>query len=380
MDMRGIDKQQGVVFSYINPEQRVPLNHPLRRIRGLVDGALTDISVYFDGLYARRGRRSIPPEQLLRALLLQVLYSIRSERQLMEQVEFNVLFRWFVGLNMDDEVWDVTVYTKNRKRMMNGQVSQRLLEAVVERARQENLLSEDHFTVDGTLIQAWAGKASFKAKDPATVKGTGNRGRKLLRDTHESQTDPEARLYSKGGAAIPCFIGHVVSENRHGLVIAACATTASKTAETEAGLEMLKAKAGKAEEEQPEGSTEEGPDGKMPDKTVGADKAYQNQAFVEGVRKLKLVPHVAEYEPNPQWPNWLTEAERQHPGFGISQGKRKLIEKVFGWGKQGRAVKQIKLRGQKQVDWMFRFIMATQNMVRMVKLIPHASPASVSLQ
>src|SRR5207248_120959 len=238
-DMRGNDEQQGAVFSYITPEQRVPQNHPLRRIRTLVDEALKKLSLHFEALYARRGRPSIPPEQLIRALLLQILFSIRSERQLMEQVNFNVLFRWFVGLNLDDEIWDATVFTKNRKRLMQGEVAQHLLEAVVEQARQEQLLSEDHFTVDGTLIQAWANRSSFHAKDAATVKGTGARGRKLLRDTHQSSTDAEARLYSKGGPSRPCYIGHVVTENRNGLVVAACATAASKTAESEAALQML---------------------------------------------------------------------------------------------------------------------------------------------
>ncbi|MBZ5521507.1 MAG: transposase [Acidobacteriia bacterium] len=264
------------------------------------------------------------------------------------------------------------------QRSPSPEYPQRLLEAIVERARKEKLLSEDHFTVDGTLVQAWASPGSFKAKDPATVKGTGARGKKLLRDTHESKTDPEARLYSKGGPSLACYIGHVVTENRNGFVVAACATTASKTAETEAGLKMLEAKVGKAGEKQEEIKTGEEQE-ETPKKTIGADKAYQNQAFVEGVRKLQLVPHVAEYEPNPKWPNWLTEAERQHPGFRISQNKRKPIEKVFGWSKQGRPGKQIKLRGEKRVDWMFRFVMATQNLVRTAKLIPSSASVLVSV-
>ena len=373
-DMRGNDEQQGAVFSYITPEQRVPQNHPLRRILTLVDAALKKLSLHFEALYARRGRPSIPPEQLIRALLLQILFSIRSERQLMEQVNFNVLYRWFVGLNLDDEVWNATVFTKNRERLMQGEVAQHLLEAVVEQARQEQLLSEDHFTVDGTLIQAWANRSSFHAKDAAAVKGTGARGRKLLRDTHESSTDAEARLYSKGGPSLPCYIGHVVTENRNGLVVAACATAASKTAESEAALQMLD----KMEQQrrQKEGESQEA----TTPMTIGADKAYQNQKFVEGLRERNIVPHVAEYEPNPKWPNWLTEEERHDPGFAISQSKRKLVEKVFGWGKQDRPVKQTKLRGRERVDWMFRFIMTAHNLVRMVKLIPEPIPASVLVQ
>ena len=378
LDMRGIDEQQGVVFSYITPEQRVPQDHRLRRIRTLVDVALEDVSPQLDELYARRGRPSIAPEKLLRALLLQILYSIRSERQLMEQVDFNVLYRWFVGLNLDDEIWDVTVYTKNRERLMEGEVSQHLLEAVVEQARQEQLLSEDHFTVDGTLIQSWANRRSFQPKDPATVKGTGARGKKLLRDTHESSTDAEARLYSKGGPSLPCYIGHAVTENRNGLVVAACVTTASKTAESEAALQMLDQM--EQQHPRPKEKEEEGKEKADMAMTVGADKAYQNQKFIEGLRERNIVPHVSEYEPNPKWPNWLTEQERQDPGFPISQSKRKLVEKVFGWGKQDRPVKQTKLRGQERVDWMFRLVMATHNLVRMVKLIPRPKLTSVPVQ
>jgi transposase len=238
-NMRGNDEQQDVAFSYLSPEQRVPQNHPLRRIREMADAALRELSLHFEALYARRGRPGIPPERLIRALLLQILYSIRSERQVMEQLDYNILFRWFVGLNLDDAGWDATVYTKNRERLMKGEVAQRLLEAVVEQARVAELLSEEHFTVDGTLIQAWANRRSFQAHDPATVKGTGARGRKLLRDTHESTTDPEARLYSKGGASLPCYLGHVIIENRNGLVVGACATQSSKTAEPEAALRLL---------------------------------------------------------------------------------------------------------------------------------------------
>ena len=214
--MRGDDKQQMGVFSYVSVEQRVPADHPLRGIRTMVDEALAGLSGHFDTLYAVSGRRSIAPEKLVRALLLQALYSVRSERQLMEQMDYNLLFRWFVGLNMDDPIWDVTVFTKNRERLMRGEVAERLLLAIVEQAHARRLLSEEHFTVDGTLIQAWVNRRSFREKQDPPDKGTGARGRKLLRDTHESATDPEARLYRKSSAAavVPSYLGHVLTENR----------------------------------------------------------------------------------------------------------------------------------------------------------------------
>jgi transposase len=365
--MRGQDEQQGVVYSYINIEDRIAMDHPLRAIRTMMDRGLEELSPQFDAHYAKKGRNSIPPERLLRALLLQVLYSIRSERQLMEQLNYNLLFRWFVGLNPDDPIWDVTVYTKNRERMIRIGASEKLLAAVVKQAETAQLLSAEHFTVDGTMIQAWANRSSFQPKAPQTVVGTGARGKKLLRDTHESKSDSDARLYSKGGPSLPSYLGHVVMENRNGLVVDACATQSSTTAERDAALKMLGRLPRKNDPKT----------GKTQPLTVGADKAYQEEKFVKGVRQLEGVPHVAEYEPNPKWPNWLSEEERQQEGFGISQSKRKLIEKVFGWGKQDRAVKQTKLRGHERVDWMFRLVMAGYNLVRMVKLLKPATPVLV---
>jgi transposase len=360
--MRGADEQQGAVFSYINPEDRIARDHPLRAIRGMVDRALEQLWAHFEALYARRGRRSIPPERLLRALLLQILYSIRSERQLMEQLNYNLLYRWFVGLNPDDEVWDVTVFTKNRERMMAGEVSQRLLAAVVGEAAEHGLLSEEHFTVDGTLIEAWASRKSFVPKDPPPTQGTGARGKKLLRDTHESSTDPEARLYKKSaaGEARPSYLGHVLIENRNGLVVGARATQSSTTAEREAGLAMLDERG-----RSPEQITEE-----TVRITLGADKLFQEEKFIVGLRARKVIPHVAEYAPNEKWPNWLREEERQHPGFAVSQKKRKLIEKIFGWGKLDSILRQVKVRGVKKVDWFFRLLATAANLVRLVKLIP----------
>jgi transposase len=360
--MRGDDEQQGAVFSYINPEERIPSDHPLRAIRAMVDRALKELGVHFEALYARRGRPSIPPEKLLRALLLQILYSLRSERQLMEQMNYNLLYRWFVGLNPDDEVWEVTVFTKNRERLLQGEIAQRLLEAVLQQGRAHDLLSEEHFTVDGTLIEAWASRRSFVPKDPPPPVGTGAGGKKLLRDTHVSTTDPEARLYKKStaGEAKPSYLGHVIMENRKGLVVAACATPSGAAAEREAALQML-------EEMGRGGDAASTP---APPITLGADTLYQEEKFIEELRRRKVVPHVAEYTANPHWPNFLTEAERHDPGFAISQKKRKLIEKVFGWGKLDSILRQVKLRGARKVDWWFRFLATAANLVRMVKLIP----------
>jgi transposase len=351
--MRGDDEQQGVVFSYIGLEERVPKDHPLRAIRAMTDEALRTLDTEFEALYARGGRPSIAPEKLLRAQLLQVLYSVRSERQLMEQLDYNLLFRWFVGLNIDDEVWEVTVFTKNRERLMAGEISELLLLAVVEQARSMNLLSEEHFRVDGTLIQAWASRCSFRPKQDPPSRGTGARGRKLLRDTHESTTDPEARLYKKCGTAVavPSYLAHVMTEKRNGLMVGATVTQSGTTAEREAALTLLDRSKRSAAS------------------TLGADKSYQREEFIDGLRARGVRPHVAEHEPSPNWPNWLREEERGDPGFSVSQRKRKLVEKVFGWAKQDR-MRQVKLRGRARVDWLFQLVAAAHNLLRMQKLIP----------
>lgn len=360
--MRGDEQEQEAMFSYVSLERRVPSEHPLRAIRRMVDQALADLCLHFDSLYSRRGRPSKPPEQLIRALLLQVLYGIRSERQLMERIRYDLLFRWFVGLAMDEEEWVATVFTKNRDRLMQGEVSERLLRAVVEQARMKNLLSEEHFTVDGTILEAWANRRSFQPKEPPPSQGTGTRGKKLLRDTHESKTDPQARLYKKSaaGESKPSYLGHVIVENRNGLVVEALAGQSSTTAEREAALTMLDAMGLKAGAAPPAGKRW----------TLGADKLYQEEKFIEGLRQRNIAPHVAEYEPCAHWPNWLTEAERNDPGFAISQKKRKLVEMVFGWGKLNSIMRKLKLHGVKRVDWLFRFLATANNLVRMVKLIP----------
>lgn len=351
--MRGEGQQQGAMFSYVTMEQRIPADHPIRRIRAMVDEALQQMDATFSAMYSERGRPSIAPERLLRAQLLMVLYSISSERRLMEQLDYNLLFRWFVGLEMDDAVWDATVFAKNRERLIEAEVSEHLLLAVVEQARARQLLSEEHFTVDGTLIQAWASRRSFRERIDPPDRGTGARGRKLLRDTHESTTDPEARLYRKGmsEASLPSYMGHAITENRNGLVVAAMVTQAGTAEERRAALKMLKRlRRGKA-------------------MTLGADKGYQEENFVRGLRDQQVVPHVAEYAPNPKWLNWLTDSERNHAGFSISQRKRKLVEKVFGWMKQGR-LRQVKVRGLRRVDWLFQFAAAAHNLLRMSRLIP----------
>lgn len=353
--MRGDDHQQGAVFSYISAEQRVPLDHPLRAIRRMTDAALAGLSAHFDTLYAAGGRPSIAPEKLVRALLLQALYSVRSERQLMEQLDYNLLFRWFVGLNMDDAIWDVTVFTKNRERLMKGEVAERLLLAVVEQAHAQRLLSEEHFTVDGTLIQAWANRRSFREKQDPPDRGTGARGRKLLRDTHESATDPEARLYRKSSSAavVPSYLGHVLAENRNGLVVQALATQSSTTAEREAALRMIDRQRTR----------------RTGGITLGADKSYQHESFVQHLRARQVVPHIAEYAPNPKWTNSLTEAERSSDGFRLSQQRRKLVEKIFGWAKLDRALRQVKLRGLRRVNWLVQLVAAAHNLRRMQKLL-----------
>ena len=354
--MRGQDEQQGGVFSYVSAEQRIAADHPLRRIRELTEAALRPLSGEFDRLYAAGGRPSIAPEKLLRGLLLQVLYGRRSERLLMEEMQYNLLFRWFVGLEMDDRVWDVTVFTKNRERLVRGEMAQKFLQQVIGQAGE--LLSDEHFTVDGTLLEAWASRRSFEAKPDPPTRGTGARGRKLLRDTHESKTDPEARLFrrSPAGQSRPSYLGHVLTENRHGLVVAACVTQSGTRAEREAALSML-----------------DGLERRAQTITLGADKGYQEERFITGLRQRGVVPHVAEYAVvSKQWPNWLRAEERNHPGFAQSQQRRKRVEQVFGWLKHTAGLRQMKYRGRRRVEWMFQLAAAALNLRRMQRLLPTA--------
>jgi transposase len=361
--MRGEDEKQSAMFSYLTLEQRIPSDHRLRIIRGMTDRALERMDSRFEELYSATGRPSIAPERLIRGLLLQVLYSVRSERQLIEQLDYNLLFRWFVGLEMDDEVWDVTVFTKNRERLIGGAVSQELLEAVLVEARENNLLSEEHFTVDGTLIQAWAAARSFEQKSdpPKPGEGSGYGGEVLLRDKVESKTDPEARLFKKATAdkSVPSYQGHALMENRNGLVVGAEASQSATNAEREVALELLDRVLVTRHPEQ--------------EVTAGADTQYQEEKFVEGLRQRKIAPHISEYVKGNLGKNSLNETERADPRRTISQRKRKLIERVFGWSKLDRPLRQVKLRGLKRVDWFFRLAITAYNLVRMRRLIPFSA-------
>ena len=372
ISMRGDDQKQSAMFSYLTLAQRIPADHPARQIRVLVDRGLARMDGELEKLYSDTGRPSIAPERLLRATLLMILFSIRSERQLMEQMNYNLLFRWFVGLEMDDAVWDVTVFTKNRERLIAGEVSQLLLQEVMLEARQHDLLSEEHFTVDGTLIQAWAAARSFQEKTdpPAPGAGSGHKGEVLLRDKVESTTDPDARLYKKAAAdkSVPSYQGHALIENRNGLVVAAEATLAATVAEREAALRMLDRTVAPKDERNSER--------KM---TLGADTQYQDEKFVQGLRDRGVAPHVSEYTQggSNMGKNSLTDEERQDPRRTISQRKRKLIERVFGWSKLHRPLRQVKLRGLKRVDWFYRLTIVAHNLVRMRRLIPIESLAQL---
>lgn len=351
--MRGDEQQQNDMYSYRTSEMRVPQEHPLRAVRGMCDEALRQLSASFDELYSHTGRPSIAPEMLMRALLLQALYSIRSERLLMEQLDYNLLFRWFVGLSMDAEVWDATVFTKNRERLIAGEVAQKFFAAVREQAERAGLLSDEHFTVDGTLIEAWASRRSFEPKAEPPERGTGARGRKLLRDTHQSKTDPEARLFKRSAMAEarPSYLGHVITENRNGLAVEAMVSESGQRAEREAALAMLRQVRHRGQA------------------TLGADKAYQEERFIAALRERNLVPHVAEYAASKNWPNALTRQEREHAGFARSQQKRKLVEQVFGWIKASAGLRRTRLRGRRRVDWMFRIAATAYNLIRMRKLL-----------
>jgi transposase len=365
--MRGAKVEQGGLFSYVTLERRVPWDHPLRGIRELVDRALERMDADLGRMYSRIGRPSIAPEKLLRALLLQVLYSVSSERQLMEQLDYNLLFRWFVGLEMDDAVWNVTVFTKNRERLIQAEISQHLLSAVLAEAGQRQLLSQEHFTVDGTLIQAWAASRSFhdKKDPPAPGSGSGSGGKVLLRDKTISRTDPEARLYKKAtpDKSVPCYLGHVLMENRNGLAVAAEASLAACNAEREVSLKLLDRVVAPVDAR--------GPEQKM---TLGADTLYQTSEFIKALRTRKIAPHVSEYVNGNLDKNHLTEEERADPNRTISQKKRKLVERIFGWAKLDRMLSQVKQRGLQKVDWLFRLVIAAYNLTRIRRLISLQAP------
>jgi transposase len=355
--MRGEAAETDAMFSYISPAQRVPQNHPLRPVRAMADEALKALSPQFEKLYARVGRPSVPPERLLRALLLQVLYSVRSERMLMEQLDYNLLFRWFVGLGMDDAVWVPTVFSKNRDRLLKGDVARQFFEQVLAQAREKGLTSDEHFTVDGTLVEAWAGQKSFRAKDGSggapDDDDPGNptvnfHGEKRCNDTHQSTTDPDARLLKKseGKEAKLCFAGHVVMENRNGLAVNGCVTQSVGTTEHAAAARLL--------EDVPRTA------GRI---TVGADKAYDVAAFVSALRGYKATAHVAQ-----KLNSNIDARVTRHDGYAISQRKRKRVEEIFGWLKTVGLMRKTRHRGTPRVDWMFTFALAAYNLIRIRNL------------
>ena len=363
--MRGQDTQQAAMYSYLSPEQRVPQDHPLRPIRQMADRVLDRLSGLFEEMYSWTGRPSIPPEKLLRALLLQVLYTVRSERMLMEELNYNLLFRWFVGLNMDDEVWVPTVFSKNRDRLLEGAVAQKFFDEVVEEARKQDLLSDEHFTVDGTLLEAWASLKSFQKKDEpkAPPEDPGNPsvdfyGEKRRNDTHQSTSDPEALLARKGAGkeAKLSYHGHVLMENRNGLVTDTRVTQATGTAERESALEMV----------------DEIPGQKQV--TVGADKNYDVESFVEEMRERNATPHVAQN--NKRRRSAIDKRTTRHAGYAISQKKRQRVEEIFGWLKTVGPMRKLRHRGLRLVSWMFTFAAAAYNLVRIRNLATAVRGAS----
>lgn len=388
--MRGADRQQTGMFSYVSLEARVPADHPLRPVRAMVDRALVTLSPTFDALYAEGGRPSIPPEHLLRALLLQVLYTVRSERQLMEQLDYNLLFRWFVGLELDEPVWVPTVFSKNRDRLLAGDVAQGFLAAVLAEAKGHGLLSAEHFTVDGTLIQAWAGQKSFtrdpqkpdadapaprgpavpkhrrKFLPPDDPRREGGRnptvsfhGERRSNATHTSTTDPDARLAKKGPGreAVLALHGHLLMENRSGLALDARVTHATGTAERETAVAMVEATPFRAAHI-----------------TVGGDKLYDTRTCVTDLRAVGATPHVAQHA-SARHPSAIDGRTTRHAGYAVSQRQRKRVEQIFGWLKTIGLLRQTRHRGLARVGWMFTFATAVYNVVRLRTLGLAAIPA-----
>jgi transposase len=358
--MRGPDDQTSGMFSYLSPEQRVRPDHPLRAIRRMTDEVLASLSPRFTKMYSDIGRPSIPPEQLLRALLIQALYTVRSERLLMEEIDYSVLYRWFVGLGMDDPIWSPTTFSKNRDRLLASDIATAFFDGVLTHARAAGLLSDEHFTVDGTLLEAWASLKSFRRKDeapPPPPDDPGNptvnfHGEARRNDTHQSTTDPDAQLARKGQGkeAKLSYAGHVLLDNRHGLVANVCTTAATGTAERDAAHVLLDASA-------PPGST------------VGGDKGFDVPSFVAGVRALGITPHVAQKVTGSAVDGRTT----RHAGYLVSQQKRKLIEQVFGWMKTVGGLRKLRHRGGELVDWIVTFTAAAYNLIRLRTLLARAT-------
>lgn len=347
------------MFSYVGPDDRIPQDHPLRAIAEIVNAVLKKMSPSFNAIYSPFGRASIPPERLLRALVLQALYSIRSERQLMEQLEYNILFRWFVGLNMDDAIWHPTTFTKNRDRLLDGDIAREFFEQVREVAQMRELMSDEHFTVDGTLIEAWASHKSFKPKDSDDSGEGGHggsnqtadfRGTKRTNETHQSITDRDARLYRKGGTGAQlCYMGHVLTENRNGLIVDVRTTRADGTAERRAALEMISAVPGRRRI------------------TLGADKGYDTKEFVAELRAMNVTPHVAS-NTRRRGGSALNGRTTRHDGYEVSQRKRKRVEEVFGWKKTVGGIRKVRHRGLRLVDQVVTFVATAYNIVRIANL------------
>jgi transposase len=365
--MRGSDERSGSLFSYVDLEARVRNDHPLRAVREVANAALRDLSEDFAALYTTFGRPSIAPEKLLRAMLLHAFYGVRSERQLMERIEFDLLFRWFVGLGVDDPVWDHSTFSKNRDRLLEGDIAAKFLRAVLAQPKVKRLLSSDHFSVDGTLIEAWASIKSFRRKDgnDNDRDGPGRNAErrfhkeKRSNETHESTTDPEARLYKKGDGqpARLCYMGHALMENRHGLAVAGGVSRATGTAERDMALELIEYHRGRRRRRI----------------TLGADKAYDVAAFVHALRTRSVTPHIAidghlskTGKPRKTAVDGRTT---RHAGYGISGRCRKRIEEVFGWVKSSAGLAKVKLRGRERVDAAFTLTLAAYNLIRLPKLL-----------
>lgn len=360
--MRGSDGMQEALFTVAKLEDFVPSDHPLRAIRLLVNEALTQLNSLFNEIYADHGRPSIPPEKLMRALLLQVFYSVRSERQICEQLRYNLLFRWFVGLAMDDAVWDHSVFSKNRDRLLEHAVVEAFFREIMRLADAKGLLSKEHFSVDGTLIQAWASHKSFKPKDGSddqTPSGAGRnaqadwKGKPRTNDTHESTTDPDARLYrkSKQTAAVLCYQGHVLMENQSGLVVGAVVTHADGKGERAAALAMLDTVPGEHR------------------KTLGADKAYDTTDFVAACRERNVTPHIAINDTRDHGGSTIDARTTRHPGYLLSQAVRKRVEEHFGWGKTIGHIRQTVYRGLHRVDQHFKLTMIASNILRIARIL-----------
>jgi len=365
--MRGSDKRSGRLFSYVDLEARVRVDHPLRAIREIANRALESLTADFATLYARLGRPSIAPEKLLRAMLLQAFYGIRSERQLMERMEFDLLFRWFVGLGVDDPAWDHSSFSKNRDRLLEGEIAAKFLRAVLAQPKVKRLICSDHFSVDGTLIEAWASMKSFRKKDGSDDDGEGSgrnaerdfHGEKRSNETHRSTTDSDARLYRKGDGqpAKLCYMGHALMENRHGLAVGGGVTRATGTAEREAALDLVGRR----------------PGGSKRRITLGADKAYDVSGFVQDLRGRSVTPHIAIdahlTKTGKRRKTAIDKRTTRHPGYEVSQRCRKRIEEVFGWIKSSAGLAKVKLRGRARVDAAFTLALAAYNLIRLPKLL-----------